>query len=242
MITGMLGSVSVVSPINAGEEPSTSVKLSRHASEDSADGSGASGYDLYRNVSFIKQNITDATYANLSENLNLGVQPGNQAIVYYFKKSRGWSDVNIHYAPDGSSWTSPPGISMNENACLDWSKKTIDLGSKTSMKAAFNNGSVWDNNKGADYHLSAGLSTIRDGVVTTGAENPCSPPVFDLEAPSIPQGLTVKADGLRIQLQWDPSVDNGEEVESAGMRSLVQEGQKAKRSIRRLMLTSKNHY
>nr|WP_280633312.1 carbohydrate binding domain-containing protein [Paenibacillus polymyxa] len=77
------------------------------------------------------------------------------------------------------------------------------------MKAAFNNGSVWDNNKGADYHLVAGLSTIKDGIVTTtGAKNPCNPPVIDLEAPSIPQGLTANADRLRIQLEWDPSVDN----------------------------------
>ncbi|WP_025723369.1 alpha-amylase family glycosyl hydrolase [Paenibacillus polymyxa] len=215
MITGILvlTSVSVVTPINADELPknvtSTSVKLSWKASEDIAEGSRVSDYDLYRNGSLIKQNISDATYANLPKNLDLTALPDNQAIVYYFKKSRGWSDVNIHYAPDGSSWTSPPGISMNENACLDWAKKTIDLGSKTSMKAAFNNGSVWDNNKGADYHLAAGLSTIKDGIVTTtGAKNPCNPPVIDLEAPSIPQGLTANADGLRIQLEWDPSVDN----------------------------------
>lgn len=67
MITGILvlTSVSVVTPINADDLPKnvtgTSVKLSWKASENIADGSRVSDYDLYRNGSLIKQNISDAT-------------------------------------------------------------------------------------------------------------------------------------------------------------------------------------
>ncbi|MFD8526311.1 carbohydrate binding domain-containing protein, partial [Streptosporangium canum] len=78
--------------------------------------------------------------------------PGKQAVVYFHKKTKGWNAANIHYQPTGGPWTPVPGVAMDETACADWAKKTVDLGTATGLKAAFNNGSgTWDNNNGADY-------------------------------------------------------------------------------------------
>ncbi|PZD93657.1 alpha-amylase [Paenibacillus sambharensis] len=136
------------------------------------------------------------------------IAAGKTAVVYYNTKSRGWSTVNIHYQPEGAEWTAVPGVKMDEAACADWKKKTIDLGSSTGMKAAFNNGSSWDNNGGADYILPAGLITVKDGVVTAGDEAPCSPQPEDVTPPSVPARLAAAADGLRVTLTWEASTDN----------------------------------
>ena len=41
------------------------------------------------------------------------------------------------------------------------------------MQAVFNNGAgTWDNNGGKNYTLGTGLSSVENGVVSTGA-NPC---------------------------------------------------------------------
>ncbi|RYZ33167.1 MAG: alpha-amylase, partial [Myxococcaceae bacterium] len=83
----------------------------------------------------------------------------NSAEVFYYTRTRGWSAVNLHYAPTGGTWTTPPGVAMNETACTDWVKKTVSLGAATGMKADFNNGGTWDNNNGADYTLGTGRIT-----------------------------------------------------------------------------------
>jgi pullulanase len=41
------------------------------------------------------------------------------------------------------------------------------------MAAAFNNGTLWDNNNSANYTINAGLSTVKDGTVTSNAPSPC---------------------------------------------------------------------
>ncbi|MFD2353922.1 carbohydrate binding domain-containing protein [Nonomuraea ferruginea] len=50
----------------------------------------------------------------------------------------------------------------------------MNLANATTLKAAFNNGSgTWDNNNGNDYTLATGTSTVKDGVVTPNAADPC---------------------------------------------------------------------
>ncbi|MGW0460238.1 carbohydrate binding domain-containing protein [Streptomyces tendae] len=96
---------------------------------------------------------------------------GDNSTTVYYSTDKNWSAYNIHYAPNGGSWTSVPGVAM-EAACTGWVKKTVALGSATGMKAAFNNGSgTWDNNNSADYSLSTGDVTVKGGTVGTG--NPC---------------------------------------------------------------------
>lgn len=130
------------------------------------------------------------------------------AEVFYYTRTRGWSAVNFHYSPTGGTWTTPPGIPMNETACTDWVKKTVSLGSATGMKADFNNGSVWDNNNGADYSLGTGLITVKDGVVTANAASPCVVLPPDTTPPSVPAGVIATTSGTAISVTWSASTDD----------------------------------
>lgn len=130
------------------------------------------------------------------------------ASVYYSTATVGWTTTNLHYQPAGGSWTTVPGVGM-EPACTGWVKKTVDLGTATSMKAAFNNGNgVWDNNNGGDYTIPAGLSTVKDRAVAQDAQDPCAAEPADTEAPTVPSAVTAKADGVAVVLSWEPSTDN----------------------------------
>ncbi|MFD6371850.1 carbohydrate binding domain-containing protein, partial [Streptomyces roseolus] len=100
----------------------------------------------------------------------------NTATVHYWTKTKNWSAHNLHWAPDGGSWTAVPGTAM-EPACTDWVKKTVSLGSATGLRAAFNNGTgTWDNNGGADYALGTGNITVKDGVVAHSDPCAATPP------------------------------------------------------------------
>ncbi|MFD8825635.1 carbohydrate binding domain-containing protein [Streptomyces sp. NPDC059605] len=96
----------------------------------------------------------------------------NTATVFYYTKTKNWAAYDLHYAPDGGSWTTVPGVRM-EAACTDWVKKTVDLGSASGLSATFNDGAgVWDNNAGKNYALGTGSVTVKDGVVAHS--DPCA--------------------------------------------------------------------
>ncbi|GGU82703.1 alpha-amylase [Streptomyces litmocidini] len=96
----------------------------------------------------------------------------NTATVFYWTRTKNWAAYNLHYAPDGGSWTTVPGVAM-EPACTDWAKKTVSLGDASGFRAAFNDGNgTWDNNGGANYALGTGNITVKDGVVAHS--DPCA--------------------------------------------------------------------
>jgi glycosidase len=133
---------------------------------------------------------------------------GNEATVYYSTATLGWTTANIHYQPAGGAWTAVPGVGMRA-ACTGWWKQTVDLGPATSLKAAFNNGNgTWDNNRGADYALAAGVSTVENNTVTPDADDPCAQEAPDTEAPSVPARVAADADGVSVVLTWEPSTDD----------------------------------
>lgn len=134
-----------------------------------------------------------------------------QAKVYYYTTTRGWSSTYIHYTPTGGTWTAAPGVVMGETACNGWALKTVDLGAATGLTAAFNNGSgVWDSNvNSSNYALQAGVSTVRDGVVTNNAAVPC---VVDNTPPTTPGTLSGSASGTVVTLNWGASTDNSGSV------------------------------
>lgn len=97
---------------------------------------------------------------------------GNTATVFYSTASTGWAAYNLHWAPDGGTWTAVPGVAM-ESACAGWVKKTVDLGSATGWQATFNNGQgTWDNNGGKNYALGTGTITVKDGAIAHS--DPCA--------------------------------------------------------------------
>lgn len=125
----------------------------------------------------------------------------NKATVYYYRTD--WSNVNVHYGVN-NVWTAAPGVAMTL-ACTGYYSKVIDLGSATSLAATFNNESTWDNNNSANYALGTGISVVKGGVITKGA-NPCSG--GDTVAPTVPAGLSssnIRTTGATIR--WTASTD-----------------------------------
>ncbi|MEV7179390.1 carbohydrate binding domain-containing protein [Kitasatospora sp. NPDC093679] len=133
---------------------------------------------------------------------------GTTSTVYYSTAVVGWSTVNLHYAPAGGAWTTVPGIGMDA-ACTGWFKKTVPLGSASTMAATFNNGNgTWDNNNGANYVVPSGTVTVQNGKVTANAADPCAAVVPDTTAPTVPSNVAATATNTSIVLTWDPSTDN----------------------------------
>lgn len=208
----------------------TSVVLSWAAASDDV---GVSGYEIYRNGSFIGSSATtsyvdtngllastpysysvravDAAGNKSTPSSALQVITGsisiNQVKVYYYTTTRGLAAANIHYLPNGGVWSNAPGVAMDENACVGWVLKTISLGSATGLSAAFNNGSNWDNNGGSNYTLSPGLSTVKDGVVTNNAITPCQPVIPDITPPTVPLNPMATATNTSITINWTASID-----------------------------------
>ncbi|MEU6879533.1 carbohydrate binding domain-containing protein [Streptomyces sp. NPDC046712] len=170
------------------------------------DNNGGQNYDLGTGTITVK----DGVVAHSDPCADDPGEPerGNQATVYYSTAALGWTTANLHYAPSGGAWTAVPGIGM-EAACTGWWKRTVDLGTATTMSAVFNNGNgVWDNNNGANYSVPAGTTTVKDKVVTGNAANPCAAEVPDTQAPTTPTGVAASADGTSVVLTWQPATDN----------------------------------
>ncbi|OIJ68348.1 carbohydrate binding domain-containing protein [Streptomyces mangrovisoli] len=130
------------------------------------------------------------------------------ATVFYSTQNVGWSTVNLHYAPTGGAWTTVPGIAM-EQACPGWFKKTVDLAGAAGLAATFNNGNgTWDNNNGANYALTTGVSTVKDTTVTKNATDPCASYEPDTTAPTAPTAVKATATDTSIVLTWDPATDD----------------------------------
>ncbi|MET9132139.1 carbohydrate binding domain-containing protein [Streptomyces antibioticus] len=152
--------------------------------------------------------VKDGVIAHSDPCADTGGGSGNTTTVYYSTATTGWTTANIHYAPTGGSWTTVPGVGM-EAACTGWWKRTLDIGTATSLKAAFNNGNgVWDNNNSADYTVPTGTTTVKDRVVTTGAADPCAAEVPDTEAPSTPANVKAAATHTSVLVTWDAATDN----------------------------------
>lgn len=168
------------------------------------DNNGGSNYALGTGTITVK----DGVIAHSDPCADTGTGSGNQATVYYSTATSGWTTANIHYAPTGGTWTTAPGVGM-ETACTGWWKKTLDIGTATSLKAAFNNGNgVWDNNNGTDYAIPAGTTTVKDRTVTAGAKDPCAAEEPDTEAPTAPTKVTATATNTSVVVSWDPATDD----------------------------------
>ncbi|MEU4167230.1 carbohydrate binding domain-containing protein [Streptomyces sp. NPDC026665] len=168
------------------------------------DNNGGNNYALGTGTITVK----DGVIAHSDPCADTGTGTGNQATVYYSTATSGWTTANIHYTPAGGSWTTVPGVGM-ESACTGWWKKTLDIGTATSLKAAFNNGNgVWDNNNSADYTIPSGTTTVKDRTVTADAKDPCAAQAPDTQAPTTPAGLKATATNTSVVVTWDPATDD----------------------------------
>ncbi|MFF3301887.1 carbohydrate binding domain-containing protein [Streptomyces sp. NPDC002908] len=172
------------------------------------DNNAGNNYDLGTGTITVK----DGVVAHSDPCADPGTEPepgeAHTASVYYSTATVGWTTTNLHYQPAGGAWTTVPGVGM-EAACTGWVKKSVDLGTATSMLATFNNGNgVWDNNGGSNYTVPDGLSTVKGGRVTADAEDPCEAAAPDTQAPSAPTKVAASADGVSVVLTWEPSTDD----------------------------------
>ncbi|MFF9282998.1 carbohydrate binding domain-containing protein [Streptomyces griseosporeus] len=152
--------------------------------------------------------VADGVVAHSDPCADPGSGTGKTATVFYSAQSLGWTTVNIHYQPAGGALTTVPGLGM-ESACTGWWKRTVDLGSATSLKAAFNNGNgIWDNNNSADYTIPSGTSTVKNNTVTANAADPCAQQQPDTQAPTTPTGVTASATGTSVVVSWQPATDD----------------------------------
>lgn len=217
---------SVPAGLNAQNLTSTSVTVRWTASTDNV---GVSAYQVFRNgtqigttaaTSYADSGLVAGTaysytvkaqdaVGNLSAAsaaLSVTTPPlvSNMATIYY-KPSTAWTTVNIHYAPNGGSWTAVPGVAMTA-ACSGWFTKAINLGAATGAQLTFNNGSgVWDSRNGANYPVATGVSSITNNVIST--TDPCLSD--DGTAPSAPTGLAASnVTATSATLSWTASTDN----------------------------------
>ena len=127
---------------------------------------------------------------------DLATAATTDATVYFYTGTNRWADTDIVYRLDGS-WT---GATM-EATCTGWVSKTVALGEATSIPAAFNNGTDWDNNGGANYIIPTGITTLRDGVLKTNTASPCEAGDGDNPPP-----ITPPATGdFRLGVMYSPA-------------------------------------
>jgi chitodextrinase len=137
----------------------------------------------------------------LSAALSVTTQTGNSTTVYY--SNNNFTLKYIHFRIGSGTWTTVPGNVMANSEVPGYAKYTVNLGAATQLECVFNDGKgTWDNNKGNNYLLPVGTSTVKDGVVTSGA------PPLDTTPPSVPSGLTAASKtSSSVSLTWSASTD-----------------------------------
>ena len=115
----------------------------------------------------ITYTISDYIGQSATSTISITVVPENSIATIYYNNSS-WSDANIHYCVDNGSWTSVPGVAMEESDIDGYTwKYEIDLGTESGVQVCFNNGNNWwDSQNGANYYVTAGTYGIKDGTVT----------------------------------------------------------------------------
>jgi len=87
---------------------------------------------------------------------------GNKVTIYY---KHGFDTPYVHYRPEGGTWTSAPGIKMQESEISGYSKLTIDIGGANRAEVAFNDGhGAWDSNNMNNYFFDIGNNTYEPGL------------------------------------------------------------------------------
>nr|WP_246628301.1 carbohydrate binding domain-containing protein [Paenibacillus oenotherae] len=158
----------------------------------STDNVGVTGYEVFRDgtlvgttasLSFTNTGLSASTLYNYTVkaydavgNKSAQSSPpaavttlaGNQTTIYY--KNTSFTNAYIHYKLDNSStWTTVPGVQLQNSTYPGYKMITIELGSATGLTAAFNDGNNnWDNNGGNNYTFATGVFSLVNGNKTSG--------------------------------------------------------------------------
>ena len=108
----------------------------------------------------LKYYIRDYLGQEATKEMKYIISSATTAYVFYNNSS--WDTANIHYKIGNGTWTTAPGVAM-ENSTLDgytWCY-AIELGKAANATVCFNNGNnTWDSNSGKNYTVTKGLNGI----------------------------------------------------------------------------------
>ena len=118
--------------------------------------------------------------------------------VYYPTDKFGANSTYIHYRVGTGTWTTAPGVNMEE-ACDGYLSFTIENPDQEAVEFVFNNGSGnWDNNGGQNYKANGDSILVENGKITEGAA-PCTA-VIPVTSVSISGGNFELKEGASKQL------------------------------------------
>ena len=93
--------------------------------------------------------------------------------VYYPADKFGANSTYIHYRVGTGTWTTAPGVKMEE-ACDGYLSFTIENSGQEAVEFVFNNGAgQWDNNGSQNYKANGDSILVENGKITEGA-SPCT--------------------------------------------------------------------
>ena len=122
---------------------------------------GSGNWDNNNNRDYIsKINFTTVYVSNRIVNvspLNTSTTTPVNVTIRYYRPS--WTTVKIHYNNGSGTWTSVPGVDMDNEGNGWWSKTIQVVGNYYEF--VFNNGSgVWDNNGGSNYKANISFTNV----------------------------------------------------------------------------------
>ncbi len=144
----------------------------------------------------LKYYICDNYGQKATKTLEYRIVDNASSTIYYQNTS--WSQAYIHYKAGDGTWTTAPGVKMEESNEADgykW-KYVIDLEEADNAMVCFNNGSGnWDSNNGNNYFVSAGTYGIKNGninplIIVPTAIPTSTPTVAPTSTPTVAPTVT----------------------------------------------------
>ncbi len=118
--------------------------------------------------------------------------------VYYPADKFGANSTYIHYRVGTGTWTTAPGVKMEE-ACDGYLSFTIENPDQQQVEVTFNNGSgSWDSNGGQNYKANGDSILVENGKIAEGA-SPCTA-IIPVTSVSISGGNITLKEGASKQL------------------------------------------
>ncbi len=116
------------------------------------------------------QVVASGDYKNDSSNKFVsGKHVWDNMVTIYYNCNTGFQAPYIHWRPAGGTWTTVPGVLMEDSEFDGYKKAVLNIGQETTAEVCFNNGSgTWDNNGGRNYSFGARIKTFDNGTIKDG--------------------------------------------------------------------------
>jgi len=179
VVPGNKSPIALITPASQEVEAGTVVTLSAAGSSDE-DGSivsyawsnGETGVSIDVTVnekSTYTVTVTDDKGASKTAAVTLSVIGDNISATVYYKDTKSWGKVCLHYTIDGAvKWTVAPGVKM-VSLGGNWYSYSVTFDADNKLEFVTNNcASTWDNNGGKNYSVGEGIWQFNGGTVAAG--------------------------------------------------------------------------